>query len=450
MHNKFKKIFLLIVLMLNITLLNSKCYASNTPSNWAKEEVQGAINLNLVPTNIQNNYQSNISRTDFCDLAIRLIEVYSSNSIDNILKNNNVNEYKNPFIEKNLSNNVIACYELGIVSGDDTNHFRPNDNITRQEAAKILTVLTNIFGELKDKELINFEDQNEIQNWAKSYVDFVVLKGIINGVKNGNKIYFNPKGGYTREQAILTIYRLYNSVTFLDKNLVGNIENFITNRLEGLDNELKIFNYQFDKSKEIYNYVNVKITTNDYEFKLQMTDKNNNVAEINVIGNYNSLCAIELDGNSNENELYLKYFDSHEKEYVKILRYQGDHFDELLTLVNIEYFGSNIKADGNGKIFGVFHTFLDGTINGYYDINKVYNIERIINKNKEGTATIKEEMIGAVTVYNGKETVITKDLKDKLGLNIGDSVKISHLYDTKNYVTITTKTNDTLKVVVTK
>lgn len=445
-----KKNISLFLILIFIFQLNITSYAANVPSSWAQAEVNEAISEGLVPDNLKSNYQSNISRQEFCQLVIKMFEAYSKKDIDEIMKDNNVNEYNNPFKEQNLSKEIIACYKLGIVNGDDTGYFRPYDNINRQEAAKILTVLTNIFGKLEDEELIDFEDKKDIQKWATEYVDFVVLKGIMNGVKAGTHIYFKPKSGYTKEQAILTINRLYKNVTKINKELVYNVENFITNKMEGLNSNLKIYNFEFDKGDEKYNNVDVSITSNDYEFKIVMSDVNKRTAEINVIGKYIMLATCELDGNVDESEIYLKYADRYEKEYVKILKYEGDHFDTLLTLASIEYFGNEVKGDGNGKVFGIFHTLTDGTINGYYDINEVYTIERVLNKNASLETTVKENMIGAVIILNDKEVVLTNELRNELHLNIGDKVTVKDLYKYKNYVTVITDAGKEIKVAVTK
>lgn len=448
--NKLNKIFyiFLLTLVINIFSINLT-YAS--PSTWAQTEVDGAIKLGLVPTNLQSNYQTNIKRSEFCSLAVKMFEAYSKKSMDQILKDNKVNDYNNPFKEKNLSNDVISCYKLGIVSGDDLGYFRPNDNITRQESAKILYMLAHIFGTLEEKSLIDFEDRDKIQNWAIPYVDYVVLTSIMNGVKDGTHIYFQPKAGYTREMAILTIYRLFNNVAIYDKELIGDINTFTLDNAEGLSSTLKLYNYEYkDLSLEKYNSVNVKISSNDYEFKLEITDYKDRTATLNVLGKYASLSSIELDGDPKENELMLKYYDKQDKEYVKLLKYQGDHFDELLTLINIEYFGNEIKADGNGRVYGVFHTFNDGTVNGYYDIRQDYKVERIINESIEGKAVIKQEMQGAIVIFNGRENIVDKDFKNKYKLNIGDSVTIKNLYKEKNLVSIVTETGDEMRVFVTK
>ena len=437
-----KSLFIMLISLNLIITISNKAFAS--PSNWANQTVNEAIAVNLVPLELQKNYQKMITREAFCKLALKMFEAYSSSDIDVLLANNNVSVNEKPFTDTN-SKYILAAYKFGIVNGMPDGTFKPNKNITREEAAKILTVLTDIFGKLEEKKLIDFEDKTSIGKWAQEYVDYVVLTEIMNGVKDGEKVYFMPKSNYTIEQAIVTIKRLYDKIIDFDKDLIGDIETFITNMLEGMTNSLKLYSYNYDASRTHLNYVDVTVTENEYEFKIKIGN-----AEINIIGKYDTLAAIELDGNALENELYLKYYDTNGKEYIKILKYQGEHFDTLLTLVNIEYFGEVIKADGNGKIFGVFQTFSDGTINGYYDINRDYAFERVINKNINGKTLIKKDMTGAKVIHQNRETRLTKELVESLKLEVGNEVIVRDIYLDRKYVTIITSNGVEIRVTVEK
>ena len=55
-----------------------------------------------------------------------------------------------------------------------------------------------------------FADANETAEWAKSYIGYVYDFNIMSGVGSNQ---FNPKGGYQRQQAYITLLRLYNNIT---------------------------------------------------------------------------------------------------------------------------------------------------------------------------------------------------------------------------------------------
>lgn len=54
-----------------------------------------------------------------------------------------------------------------------------------------------------------FADASSIAAWAKPSVSFVSSAGVMNGTGNNS---FSPLGTYSRQQAFMTIVRLFESV----------------------------------------------------------------------------------------------------------------------------------------------------------------------------------------------------------------------------------------------
>lgn len=176
------------------------------PSAWAADTVNAAISQNLVPAALQSSYQQNITREEFCSLIIPLLkarlgeEQYISTVY---LTGVTYNEAKARYTDT-YSNDVIACTQLGIVSGTEAGKFDPNANLTRQQAAKILASTAKILNITSTGAQSSFADRGHIAAWAQESVDFVCGAGIMNGTDTG----FQPNGYFTREQAIATIYRM--------------------------------------------------------------------------------------------------------------------------------------------------------------------------------------------------------------------------------------------------
>lgn len=180
----------------------------DVPDKWAKEEVEHLISLGIVPSSIQNNYKENITRDEFCNLVINLIEVKTGKKINILISDLNRDVAENPFIDTDKEW-IINANSLEVVSGRGNGIFDPEGNITRQEAAVMLTNTADVLGiEVGDLNSV-FADDSKIASWAKSSVGFVSNEGIMVGM--GNNI-FNPKGTYTRQQAIVTVLRLFNCV----------------------------------------------------------------------------------------------------------------------------------------------------------------------------------------------------------------------------------------------
>ena len=165
-----------------------------------------------------------ITRGEFCDLLvnylfIQLIDVgtfnYTQGSANQILSQGKTT-ISHPFIqEKNsITSNILVCYVNGIVNGKSDNYFGINDYITREEAATMLVRSIDFLDKYDKQSKFNrsynknksFSDRNNISSWARDNVSIINDMGIMNGVGD-NK--FDPKGNYTVEQSIATLYRLF-------------------------------------------------------------------------------------------------------------------------------------------------------------------------------------------------------------------------------------------------
>ena len=156
-----------------------------------------------MPVDLQKNYKSNITRKEFCSLTIEFIRqilYFAGEEPDDIL---GLESGESPFTDVN-DMAVTTAYHLGIVSGIGGGLFNPYGEITRQEAAVMLTNLAKAFLDDVSAKPSSFSDAGDIAGWAKASVDYVYERGIMSGTGN-NK--FSPKAQYTREQSIVTVVR---------------------------------------------------------------------------------------------------------------------------------------------------------------------------------------------------------------------------------------------------
>lgn len=179
--------------------------------SWAKDEVKKAIEKKLVPKKLQSNYKENIKRGEFCDLVISLLEAKLNMPIDDIMNKKGLTYYENPFSDTKEIN-IIAANKLGIVNGKGNGKFDPNGYITRQEAAVMLANTAKIFGVYIISNAPSFADENIIASWAKSSVDYVSSIDVMKGTNKG----FEPNTNYTRQQAYMTILRLFDKIIIKD------------------------------------------------------------------------------------------------------------------------------------------------------------------------------------------------------------------------------------------
>ncbi len=176
-----------------------------TPSDWAKDYIEKGVFLGLVPDNLSEDYQEDLTRAEFSHLSIKLISAMTGTADTDIIKDADSSIFKDtndPYIS--------AAYSLGIISGTDEGSFLPDNNINRQEAAKILV---NTYSFLKDLPPSASEkpytDYDKISDWAKPYVNMASSLSLMEGLDDGS---FSPFNTYTREQAIVTFIRLYETI----------------------------------------------------------------------------------------------------------------------------------------------------------------------------------------------------------------------------------------------
>ena len=176
---------------------------STTPSSWAIAEVNKAISYGILPEKMRNNYQTNITRLEFCLLLEHMIEKKTGKSIEALIEENGT-QIQLPFDDaKYISVNHIAA--LGIIKGIGNNRFNPLGEITRQEAATMLYRTAKVLGYNTTSTRYS---ESGITEWAREGIDFVTTYGIMNGTGKG----FSPLGKYTKEQSILTMVRFFEKV----------------------------------------------------------------------------------------------------------------------------------------------------------------------------------------------------------------------------------------------
>ncbi len=90
---------------------------------------------------------------------------------------------------------IYKMVSVGVCIGDDTGLFRPNDQITRQELAKVLVDAL----ELEMGKEVLFNDSLNVSSWATNYVNIALSGGVMAVDEKGD---FRPRDFATREDLI--------------------------------------------------------------------------------------------------------------------------------------------------------------------------------------------------------------------------------------------------------
>jgi cell wall-associated NlpC family hydrolase len=206
MHKFFKRTsFAGIILAFGIASATAAFAKPATPnldsaSSWARAEIVSAHENGLLTEKLLMDYKKNITREEFCELAVKLYEELTGSAVSDFSEN--------PFFDTE-NTYVITAYHLGIVNGTSVGQFSPFSTATREEVSVMLYRTLRATGldlSATRKNQTAFSDWQLISGWAQEAVIALRAAGIIGGV--GDNI-FDPKGTTTREQAIALVKRIY-------------------------------------------------------------------------------------------------------------------------------------------------------------------------------------------------------------------------------------------------
>ena len=124
-----------------------------------------------------------------------------------------------PFVADGSFSDTQSVYieiaaRLGIVNGTN-GLFRPNDPVSRAEAAAMMQRCMNVLGYSEaNQQPQQFHDNYEMPRWAVPAIKYISGRTDVNGqsIMGGSNGEFNPLGTYTVEQAILSLRRMQSSL----------------------------------------------------------------------------------------------------------------------------------------------------------------------------------------------------------------------------------------------
>ena len=185
-------------------------------SDWAVKDLTEANTLGLFPECLKNtDLTHKITRAEQAALAVKIYEVVTENT---------ATPADNPFTDTK-DGEVLKALRLGVTSGTSATTFEPDANLTREQAATMLSRIykkVNIEGWTLDKDSEfefkfnmpeKFVDHAKISSWAEQSVYFMASKEWILG---NEKKEFMPLDSCTREQALIIAKRM---TTFMKKTI---------------------------------------------------------------------------------------------------------------------------------------------------------------------------------------------------------------------------------------
>lgn len=178
--------------------------------HWAEKEIRTMLKEGIVEGNGSSLLlNDNVTRAEFVKMILKALKIETV-------------KYQNGF--KDVSKDAWyadfaqTAAKQGIMVGD-SNNFRGNDFITRQEMAHVLiNAYKKQIGEFESTEAASFVDSNDIAPWAYDSINAATELGLVKGYDTGT---FLPLKNLRRDEAMVVIYRALECV---NSEKVRNVE----------------------------------------------------------------------------------------------------------------------------------------------------------------------------------------------------------------------------------
>ena len=161
--------------------------------HWAYDSIKQFIEKGYISGYEDKTFKPNnsITRAEFVKIV---------NKVFNFTEQGKEN-FKDIESDKWYYEDICIGVRAGYINGYEDGTFRPNEPISREEAASIISTITNLSGNSS----LKFVDDNKIGAWAKSSVYALAENKIMTGYEDNT---FRPKNKITRAEAVATLSRV--------------------------------------------------------------------------------------------------------------------------------------------------------------------------------------------------------------------------------------------------
>jgi len=234
-------LFFMLALLINPSVVYANTNVSYHPSSWSSQKIAISVTAGITPEGFDAQpFVNSITRKDFCELLINTGRTFRT-ALPAPPKSH-------PFTDTTDINAEYA-YVLGLTQGTAAGIFSPDQPLTREMAAVMLSKMLKLFESTpgNSKEYIDWKnvgntqdysagshtftqpmdeqqaakvlseystDSNLVSDWAKTYMADVYTHGILFGTGGGR---LDPKSNITREQAVILSL---NVLTYCDESQI--------------------------------------------------------------------------------------------------------------------------------------------------------------------------------------------------------------------------------------
>lgn len=141
-----------------------------------------------------------VTRAEFTTYVIKALGLYREDL-------NIISKFKDVSANDEHGLGIMLASDWGIVGGYPDGKFKPDANISRQEAIMMYYKAMEIVAlkSINNGKISTFKDADKVSNWAKDSVTKVVSVGIFNGTGNGE---LSPLSKLSHAESITAIRNL--------------------------------------------------------------------------------------------------------------------------------------------------------------------------------------------------------------------------------------------------
>jgi len=187
-----------------VIVYNEKSFA-DTAGKWYEKAVTEMASRTIINGKTATTFdgESNVTRAEFAAILTRALGLPSGGS----------SSFSDVSSSAWCYGSVGAAVKYGIIKGYKDGSFRPNANISREEAMVMLQRAAEVADYAGTSgSLDGFSDASQVGAWAKSAVEFSVGSGLIQG--NGGRL--NSRSSITRAEAAVVVLRLLQKAKLID------------------------------------------------------------------------------------------------------------------------------------------------------------------------------------------------------------------------------------------
>ena len=209
--NRNRVLFLMLIIvftLLSISVVSAQ--PTDISGHWAESQISNWFDKGLAEGYPDGTFKpdSTITRAEFAAMVNRAFNFTESGEVNvsNTAESGTTTGFSDVSLNKWYAKDIAIASQTGYILGYDDGTFKPDNMITRQEAAVMIgRILKLDTSDLTQADVFN--DVSQIQDWGKGPIGAIADAGIMQGYPDGT---FQPQRLITRAEALVSLDRAMN------------------------------------------------------------------------------------------------------------------------------------------------------------------------------------------------------------------------------------------------